>query len=134
MLFRSPFLPAAYDTGSSDSIHPVMSIDAAGTQSDFSNSADIGALGERLIGVGPNDEWVYWSGSSFATAFLTARSVLDGSIPPGTRFTTPDHVLTEPTTPPPTTTPNTSVSTTPGSAVTTTTRPPTSSTTTTLAG
>jgi hypothetical protein len=132
-----PFLPAAYDTGPNDSIYSVMSIDDAGNTSAFSNPADIGALGERLIGVGPDvPAWTYWSGSSFATALLTARTVLDGSIAQGTQVTSPDHVQTEPTTTTPITAPpNTTASTTTttaGNADTTTTKPPAGATTTTI--
>ena len=124
-----PFMPAVYDTGANDSIYPVMSVDDAGHTSAFSNRAPIGALGERLIGVGPDvPAWTYWSGSSFATALSTARTVLEGTIPPGTLFTTPDNVRAEP---PTTSAPTTAPSNTTGSTATTTTRPPGVATTTT---
>jgi len=93
------FIPAKYDTGDGDSIYPVMAVDQAGNQSTFSNEATIGALGERLIGVGPNvPQWTYWSGSSFAAALLTARTLIDGSIPENTMVDAADHIETEPTT------------------------------------
>ena len=134
-----PFLPAAYDSGPNDSINAVMSIDMAGNTSVFSNGADLGALGERLIGVGlssgsvdaDDDGWIYWSGSSFATALLTARAVRDGGVSAGTLLTAPDYVLAETPTSTSTTPSNTAGSSTPGTAATTT-RPPTSPTTTTL--
>jgi Subtilase family len=131
-----PFLPAAYDTGPNDSIYSVMSLDGAGNRSDFSNDALCGAWGEDVVGVGgdpagdtgPGDDWVRWSGSSFATALLTARAIVDAE-PSCGPFTTPDNVVTLPPASAPPTTPG---PTAPESTATTTTRPPTSPTTTTL--
>jgi hypothetical protein len=124
-----PFLPAAYDTGPNDLIYSVMSTDELGNVSDFSNSGMCGAWGERLIGVGATDSWVYWSGSSFATALLTAKGMLNGGTPPCEGSSSPDIVATAPAaTAPPTTTGSTGS----GTDSTTTTRPPTSQTTTTL--
>jgi hypothetical protein len=117
-----PFLPAAYDTGPNDMIISVTSVDMNGNPSAFSNPGVCGALGERLIGVGADNDWVYWSGSSFATALLSAKAVLTAGDPP-CPFSVPSDVLFEqPTTSPP--------STTGSSTATSTTRPPTAPTTT----
>jgi hypothetical protein len=126
-----PFLPAAYATNPSDHVVSVMSIDGNGNPSDFSNPGTCGARGE-LLGVGANDNWVYWRGSSFATALLTAKTVLGvGAGASACSFTTTNHVSIAPPTTTTTTPPNTTTSSTPGSTATTTTRAPTSPTTTT---
>ena len=130
-----PFLPAAYATDPNGPIYAVESVNAAGNTSGFSNpgpldpsgaNVAVGGLGERLIGIGVNNDWVYWSGTSFATALMTAQAVLNGGVPPST-YPVPDSVEAEP--PPTSTTPPTTIG---SNTVTTTTRPPTPVTTTTL--
>ena len=102
-----PFLPAAYDVGPGDSICAVMSVDANGNPSWFSNTVPGGvrALGESLVGIGPSNNWIYWSGTSFATALMTAKAALGTGCDSITAaFTNPVNVKHGPPTPVPQTT------------------------------
>jgi hypothetical protein len=76
-----PFIPAAYASDSSSNVFAVASIGASGSLSSFSNAADVTAIGENLIGVRIDGEWAAWSGSSFATAVVSAEIAKNGPLP-----------------------------------------------------
>jgi hypothetical protein len=82
-----PFIPAAFAATAGSNVIPVASADCAGVLSDFSNDLPASAVGvkapgENLIGVRMDDRWSAWSGSSFATAVVSASLASTGAVPP----------------------------------------------------
>jgi hypothetical protein len=74
-----PFLPAAY--GPKYNVQAIASVDKSGTMSEFSNDADIKALGQDVLGIRDDSlAWTSWGGTSFATAVATAATVNNAPI------------------------------------------------------
>jgi hypothetical protein len=70
----------------------------------FSNEAQIGATGEGLLGVLDDGRAAYWSGTSFATAVVSAEVVKTNPpvLPPPSVVQLEAHLATRLGTPPPT--------------------------------